>query len=341
MEMRRHWLACVCALLSAALFPVNIAARAADQSETPKTEPGGGLTLAIENDFFAATDKNYTNGFALHYSFAPSDTPRLSHWISDNLLGADPDAYVRTGIAVGQTFYTPQDTDANPAPPNQHPYAGYLFLRGTLLVDHGDMVDSVALDLGIVGPAAGAEWVQNTFHKLIDDDPARGWSSQIENEPIINLNVSRRWRIPLLGDGDGLGFDTVPMVSGSLGNFRTEAAAGTIFRIGQDLSADYGPLRVQPSLFSGTLAGKPKPFSWYFYVGVAGHAVAHDITLDGNTFRDSASVERKPFVGEWSAGLVVRVYDVKIAYSLVSTTALFEGDGASQRFGSINVTVGF
>lgn len=330
-----------CGFLSAALFQISTAGLAAEQKEALEKEPGGGLTLAIENDYFAATDRNYTNGVALHYSLAPSDTPWLSLWISDNLLGANPGTYVRTGIAIGHTIYTPQNTEANPAPPDQHPYAAYLFLRGTLLVDHGNMADSAAIDLGIVGPAAGGEWVQNNFHDLIDDTPSRGWDSQINNEPIINLSVSRRWRVPLLGNENGFGFDTVPMVSGSLGNFRTEASAGAIVRIGHQLSADYGPLRIQPSLFSGTLAGKPKPFSWYVYAGAAGHVVAHDITLDGNSFRDSASVDREPFVGEWSAGMIVRVYAVKIAYSMVSTTALFEGQGAAQLFGSINVTLGF
>ncbi len=341
MESPRTRRAAVCGLLLAALFQTNIAALAEEKAPSEKSEPGGGLTLAIENDVFAGTDKNYTNGVALHYSFAPSDTPRLSHWISDDLLGAKADAYVRTGIAIGHTIFTPQDTNADPAPPDQHPYAGYLFLRGTLLVDHGDMADSVALDLGIVGPAAGGKWVQNNFHDLIDDDPSRGWDSQINNEPIINLNVSRRWRVPLLGDTEGLGVDTVPTIGGSLGNFRTAASAGAILRFGQDLSADYGPLRVQPSLFTRGLAGEPTPFAWYVFAGAAGHAVAYDITLDGNTFRDSASVDRKPFVGQISAGLVMRIYSVKIAYSMVSTTALFDGEGAAQRFGSINVTVGF
>ncbi len=311
------------------------------QASGNKGEPGGGLTLAVENDFFAATDRNYTNGAALHYSFAPSDTPKLSYWIGQNLLGANPDAYVRTGLAIGHAIYTPEDTDANPPPADQHPYAGYLFMRGTLLVDHGDMADSVALDLGIVGPAAGGEWVQNNFHSLIDDDLSRGWENQIQNEPIINLSVSRRWRVPLLGEEDGLGLDAVPMVSASLGNFRTELAAGGILRFGQQLSADYGPLRVQPSLFTGTLAGNPKPFSWYIFFGVAGHAVGHDITLDGNTYRDSPNVDRKPLVGEWSAGIVIRIYQVKLAYSLVSQSPLYDGDGASQRFGAINVTIGF
>ena len=131
------------------------------------------------------------------------------------------------------------------------------------------------------------------------------------------------------------------MVSASLGNFRTEVAAGGIVRFGQQLSGDYGPLRVQPSLFSGTLAGNPKPFSWYVFAGVAGRAVGHDMTLDGNTFRDSPSVARKPFVGEWSAGIVVRVYHVKLSYSLVSQTPVYNGGGASQRFGAINLTLVF
>ncbi len=63
-----------------------------------------------------------------------------------------------------------------------------------------------------------------------------------------------------------------------------------MLRFGRNLEADYGPNRIRPSL-SGTSYFNADyledPFGFYVYVGAQGRAVAQNIFLDGNTFRDS------------------------------------------------------
>lgn len=67
-----------------------------------------------------------------------------------------------------------------------------------------------------------------------------------------------------------------------------------MLRLGQRLPLDYGPPRIQPSLpGSGFFVPPQDRFGWYLFAGVEGRAVARNIFLDGNTFRDSRSVDKE------------------------------------------------
>ena len=46
-------------------------------------------------------------------------------------------------------------------------------------------LDTLQVDLGVIGPAAGGEFVQNNFHRLIGVARANGWANQLHNEPTI------------------------------------------------------------------------------------------------------------------------------------------------------------
>ena len=62
-----------------------------------------------------------------------------------------------------------------------------------------------------------------------------------------------------------------------------------------------------------------------------------DIFLDGNTWRDgSPSVDKRPLVGDLSAGVVVHWRGIRLAYSQVFRTEEFYGQrGGAQSFGSV------
>ena len=54
--------------------------------------------------------------------------------------------------------------------------------------------DQPLLDIGVVGPGALGKETQNDFHQLIGAAQARGWSSEIQNEPGGMLSYDRLWR---------------------------------------------------------------------------------------------------------------------------------------------------
>ena len=85
-------------------------------------EPGT-LSLVVENDVFAGTDRNYSNGVKASYVWPATETPSMARRINSFLFG-EPERTVFWGLALGQNLYTPETiSDPNPLP-NQHPYAG-------------------------------------------------------------------------------------------------------------------------------------------------------------------------------------------------------------------------
>src|SRR6478672_9374355 len=111
-------------------------------------------------------------------------------------------------------------------------------------------LDTLQLDLGLVGPAAGGEFVQNNFHRLIGVATANGWANQLNNEPTIGLTFERRWRTDhaVVFEDPKLEYDIVPRLGFALGNAATYASAGGTLRIGKDLQDDFGPTRARPAL---------------------------------------------------------------------------------------------
>ena len=80
---------------------------------------------------------------------------------------------------------------------------------------------------------------------------------------------------------------------------------------------------------------------WYLFAGVDGRVVAHNIFLDGNTFRESASVDRRNFVYDFKAGISMRIAPMRISLTHVQRSPEFTtplGNGAIQRFQSLNVS---
>jgi len=308
----------------------------------------GVLSLAVENDSLSSgADRNYTSGVRLSY-VSPSDG------VPDWLQGAggftrafshsEPDFW---GLAVGQSIFTPEDISANPAPPDQHPYAGYLYL--TLSVgaeeDRADgraprFMDQYEFELGLVGPSALGEEAQSGIHEWLGAPDPQGWDSQLNDEVVFAVSFDRRWRaLRLFGDFlGGIEADLTPSAGASLGTLRTEARVGLAARIGQRIDSDYGPPRVRPS-FAGAEYFSGGRFSWNVFAGVQGRAVAHNVFLDGNTFEDSASVDRNPYVADFQTGFSIGAGDWRLAYTYVWRTEEFETQPTRQDFGALALSV--
>jgi len=61
------------------------------------------------------------------------------------------------------------------------------------------------------------------------------------------------------------------------------------------------------------------------FAALNGNAVVWNIVLNGNTFTESHSVNKKPFVAEFTAGLSMTVGSFRLSYANVSQTKEFEG----------------
>jgi hypothetical protein len=140
----------------------------------------------------------------------------------------------------------------------------------------------------------------------------------------------------------GVPFDLTPHAGGALGNVFTYANAGVMLRYGKDLPLDYGPPRIQPSVPGSGFFIPQHGFGWYLFSGIEGRVVARNIFLDGNTFRDSRSVDKEPLVGDLQFGIVITWRDLRLSYTHVLRTREFKSQGDRRDdFGALSLSLQF
>ncbi len=330
----------------------DLAAEAEVSVEASERLRFGSLTFYTENDkFFAGTDRNYTNGFRLSAlstnlrSFTDPGVPRPLRTLARAL---DPlmndDAVPKLGLSLGHNIYTPEDTKTTAYLPDDRPYAAWLYFGATFQNYYPPREGStfarlatVEVQLGVAGgDVALGEFVQNNFHSLIGVEEANGWNNQLRNEPGINLVYEHKWRFSTDHARDGWGADFIPHAGFSLGNVFTYANAGASLRWGYRLPADFGTNLIRPSGDSN--AGRRAPFGIWLFGQVDGRAVARDLTLDGNTWKNSPSIDKKTFVADLVGGVAVGTTRWQFTYAQALRTKEFDGQSDNQVFGSLSVT---
>lgn len=310
------------------------------------------FTLYFENDYFGGEDQHYTNGVKLSWV-----TGDLTEWGQEGwrkrFVESLPfvntaDTQKNMGFSLGQNIYTPQDTTRVIPDPLDRPYAGWTYMEFGFISKTDRVMDMVAIQLGIVGPHSYAEQTQRVVHEWINDDVPQGWDSQLEDEAGINLIFERKWRLFTRTFGETIGLDFVPHVGASLGNVQTYANAGGVVRMGFNLPSDFGVDLIRGGGAVSTPANDKDPrvsatrhWSFFVFGGVDGRAVARDIFLDGNTFRDSASVDKKNFVGDAYYGIGAILGTWQLTYTEAVRTIEFRGQDEKSYFGSVTLSKAF
>jgi len=120
---------------------------------------------------------------------------------------------------------------------------------------------------------------------------------------------------------------------------------GVELRIGSTLPNDFGsnPARSGPEARppGNGWHGEAPAFTWHGFLALQGRWVLHDITLDGNSFRDGPSVERRPLVGDAAFGLALRAGRWRIAFARTHRTREFDGQRARPISGSVSLARSF
>jgi hypothetical protein len=332
--MRRISALTVCTV---ALAAAPFMARAAPL--TP--DPSGVWTLQDENASISTnkvTDRYYVNGLHLGYTSRSDALPEFLNGIAGQLWG---EGQRRWSFDLTQQIYTPFTTNLATPPAGDRPYAGVLMGTFGLNSDTETSRSYFGVGIGVIGPAALGEQVQNGFHDLIGQAGNRGWRTQLKNEPVIQITSSRVFRLKT-GSVFGLETEALPELTAGAGTQKIYALTGVTLRIGQGLDSDFGVSRVRPGPSGGDVFRPTSNFAWYVFAGLDGQAIAHDITLDGTIFRSGPSVKKHPFVGEAQAGLALLIHGVKLSYTHVIQTQQFKGQhGGWHQFGSINLSVRF
>ena len=251
------------------------------------------------------------------------------------------DGALRWGIAIGQNIFTPDDTTLRNPDPNDRPYAGWLYGAISLSSTTPTAYGSIELQLGVVGESALGEQTQNGVHDLLNIRRAYGWDYQLKDEPGVNLVLTRQWRLNSEPVWDDISVGFVPSLTASVGNVQTYASVGMMVRFGNDLTADFGPPRIRPSVAGSAFYEPVRRWGWYVFAGLDARAVAHDIFLDGNTWRDSRHVDKEVLVGEASAGFAMFTPVGRLTFTFAARTREFQTQRESAQFGSVSLSMQF
>lgn len=302
----------------------------------------GFWSLQLENDVWGSEDDRfYTHGTEI--SFAVAGSSRLTERIAGSLPFYRQSKVGVYGLGLGQKIFTPEDIDARELIETDRPYAGWLFLTAGMahrFDDRGDTdaFNALTMAFGVVGPLSLAEQTQKNFHRLIGSPIPQGWDNQLHNEPGLDFTYLYKRR-HLFGMDEPRQFEFGYHGGLTLGNVYTYAAAGVMVRWGSHLKNDIGPPTISPG-FPGVPAFLPNPeFNWYLFAGVEERAVARNIFLDGNTFRNSHSVDKKPFVTDVQVGIAFHYKGVRFSFAQMFRSKEFNGQPEATQYGAFNVTV--
>jgi lipid A 3-O-deacylase len=326
-------------LLFALALQTHATAAESRDSEWPLREPERGiLVLEHENDLVAGNDRNYTSGVRISWITPSARVPDLLRHAGERIPLFPARGDIKASWSVGQNMYTPRNIEAAVPDPDQRPYAGWLYVSSGLAEESGDRLDRLQLTLGVVGPASLAEQTQTAIHKFMGSPVAQGWDHQLENELTLMVSYERQLRSRIRTADEGWRIDVTPHWGGTLGTPFTFVNAGLTLRAGRDLPHDYGPPRIQPALPGSGLFTPRSEWGWYLFAGLDTRVVGWNVFLDGNTWRDSPSVDRRALVADAQIGGVLNLGRVRFTYTHVFRTPEFKQQVERDEFGAVSAS---
>ena len=308
---------------------------------------GSEVQLFIENDLLARTDRYYTNGIkfggGMGFDLLQLPAAEFLRQVAPEAAGK-----VHLGLFLGQNLYTPRAIGVSQAQPLDRPWAAWLYLGGVAQRARDNRLDTVEIDLGLVGPSALGREIQSGWHRLIGSPQPRGWQHQIPNEPAILVSWLAKSKHGL-GSVAGLDLEAIPHGGASVGTVMTLARGGGLLRLGRHMTG-FGPDTIEPggamlqNMRREVEPGRGQGMEWYVFAGVDHRLVAHNIFLDGAVFRDGPSVNRRPHVYDLSLGLSLRHGSLRVSMTRVKRSEEFftaASRGGRQTFDSINLGLEF
>ena len=305
------------------------------------------MTFTLDNDILTGSDDNYTNGFGLTYVSADIDSYGEDSFIrkwskawSFLPFVGDEGYATYASWTVAQEMHTPDDIDDPNPPLDGQPYAGVLYIDSMLYARKGRWAHSWQLKLGVVGPSSGAGRLQEDVHEFIGMDEPAGWDTQLPDEPVINVGYTAAYLTGQGQVGETAEWRVISLANAGLGTYFTGAGLGVYGEVGWNLVDAFGGSSIRSGLNAASTVGVGPVDGWSvsFFGGVGAYGVAHYLPLDGNVFRDSRSVDTKPFVGTGSFGMSLRHHGLVVSLAATLLTDTAENQDQTVEFGTLSVS---
>jgi len=167
----------------------------------------GVFGFQFENDAFGFGDDHYTNGMRMAYVLRSDEFLGLQQQVrkldaldAGRLFRQPPTdiSAARVTLSLGQSMFTPgkalRDETTAAAIAADRMYGGWLYgglaLHVPFLTDRASQrqgLNTVEIDIGVIGPKAHADDVQTWWHNVNDWKPFLGWDNQLLGELTAQL----------------------------------------------------------------------------------------------------------------------------------------------------------
>jgi lipid A 3-O-deacylase len=297
-------------------------------------------SVLFQNDLFFGHDGGgYTNGIFASIVRVTSpgegrvEPPLLMKPIA-GWLGL-PHATLASS-SLGQVMVTPRDLTVRKPDPTDAPYVGALIFRSAQVYVHDDIADMAAVNIGVIGPAAGAEQTQRFVHRVVGADRPEGWDSQVSSKALVGIERYRAWRFPLgaaeAGKANG---DFVALAGGALGNLETSLGGMVMLRYGVGLERSFPTVaRVATRSADPFVIGR----GWFTYAGLSADRIFNHVGIsDGAPFGASAQLRRSRFAAV--AGIAYGWEHSSLSFSLQSANPLVRSSNRQQSYGSVTYSL--
>lgn len=261
-----------------------------------------------DNDFFAASDKNYTQGYSFEYA-----NRSLAKNLVNYLFIKPKTSYFTYGLSLEHIGYTPSDFVSPNIQIDDRPYAAAIYIKSFAIAT--DTISksrlSQSLSIGLIGPGAFGREMQTAIHKLIENKTPGGWDNQIQNDLVLNYKI---------------GYEKQVFNYNNIANTKavTSLQIGTLFtNVSVGFNTTVGLL---DNPFSRN--GSPSKFKFYAFAQPTVNVVGFDATLQGGIFTNdnpytisSKNIER--LTGQIDYGLILKYRKLYLEYTRTTITKEF------------------
>lgn len=257
-----------------------------------------------DNDLFVSRkkDRYYTNGIYLTFRhLTKNENSKLEKKIFEWQLG--------------HLMFTPQKPTVIDISEHDRPFASYLYGSfGIKKVYKTPQILKAEIQLGMIGPAALGENLQNFIHDIYGFKRPTGWKYQIRNAIGVNLNGHYTKNITR----DKLNRNDINFISSlRIGTVFTDASAGVHGRIGfKALEPITNSVAFNTSLNNNKTSGVRGIESMFYYKGVLTYAL-YDATIQGSFLNTSSPITYtiNPLRFDFEMGLLFTANRVNFGYA--------------------------
>ncbi|MDN5210944.1 lipid A deacylase LpxR family protein [Fulvivirgaceae bacterium BMA12] len=285
------------------------------------------IIVQADNDqfYFNPTDRYYSNGIGIRWEriIGNHGFPAIKG-VDKRILVAGIQHKIYTPSAI--TFYENSRHD--------RPYAATLTVTGGLrLFFHQHQYIQSDITLGVAGPMALGQKLQEWWHDRIDIFEPRGWENQIVNNPVaaIRLQLTRQWFHQRF-------IDFISTSTLNLGTMLTSVRQSGKFRVGN-------PKTLNTSAYSGGHLGSESAATTveiYFFAGGGMEYVNYNGLIEGNWIgRESPhTLGIVPWVFHGEYGLQVSAWFINTSFTVHHLSKEVK-NGLKHRYASIKLGIKF